>query len=702
MKLTDAQEALVQQAPDSKTFLHGPAGSGKSTVGTYRLRQLLAMGATGGSILVLTPQRTLQEPYLTVARSPQVSPGTEVEGLTIGGLARRLCDLFWPAVADTVGFGDPHRPPFFLTLESSQYYMSHIVRPLLDQGYFQSVTMDRNRLYSQILDSLNKSAAVGFPHTEIGSRLDAAWVGEPIQRRIYAEAQECANRFREFCLQHNLLDFSLQVEVFWSRLWPDPLVRNFLSKTYRHLIYDNAEEDVPRAHDTIRDWLPDLDSALLIYDEQAGYRRFLGADTDTGWELRQGCAATVSLDGSFVMPAAMGQLSISLSAAIQEPAPIVPGARRMQRVVNNPHVIRLISARFYPELLDLASARIRDLVNDEHIPPSEVVIVAPYLSDALRFAVTSRLETLGVPVQTHRPSRSLRDEPATQALLTICALAHPQWNIRPPRFDVARAFMAVLGMDLIRAHLLEAVVYRKASILSSFDEIHPEMQERITYAHGARYSKLREWLQIYQNTPAQPLDYFVTRLFGELLSQPGFGFHNRFEEARVVGSLIESIRKFRFAMEPSVVGRDQPDFDVGLEYMKLLAEGVLAAQYLESWRQAPGEAVLLAPAHSFLMMNQPVQIQFWLDPGSSGWFERLDQPLTHTRVLSRSWPAGKKWTFVDEERANLEGMTRMVLGLIRRCSQTIYACVSQLGESGFEQRGKLLLAINQVLRATDA
>ena len=699
--LTEAQQALVEEPVDSKTFLHGPAGSGKSTVGVYRLRHLLSEGAHGGSILVLAPQRTLQDPYLATARSPEIAAGTEIEALTIGGLARRLCDLFWPLVADKAGFTHPERPPFFLTLESSQYYMSHIVRPLLDQGYFQSVTMDRNRLYSQILDSLNKSATVGFPYTEIGPRLDSAWVGDPTQRRIYTEAQECATRFREFCLNHNLLDFSLQLEIFWSHLWPDPIVSEYLRKAYRHLIYDNVEEDVPRAHDTIRAWLPYLDSALLIYDEDAGYRRFLGADVDTGWGLSDVCRSSQALHGSYVMSPAVGQLAILLSAAIREPAPVAPGVQCAARDDRAAQVMPIIAARFYPELLDKVVEQIRALVVNAGTSPSEIAIVGPYLSDALRFAITSRLETCGIPVRTHRPSRSLRDEAATRALLTLAALAHPHWNVPPPKFDVVRAFMVVLGMDLVRAHLLAEIIYRKTSTLTSFEDINPDVQERITYVYGARYSQLRDWLQSYREGSSQPLDYFLMRLFGELLSQPGFGFHDRLDEARVAGSLVESIRKFRLAMEPSFVDLGRPDFDIGKEYMDLLAEGVLAAQYLESWRPASKDAVLLAPAHSFLMMNRPVATQFWLDPGSSGWFERLDQPLTHTRVLSRSWPLGRKWTLAEEELANLDGMARLVTGLVRRCRQTVYVCISQLGESGFEQRGRLLLALNQVLHDTN-
>ena len=92
--------------------------------------------------------------------------------------------------------------------------MAHIVRPLLDEGYFESVTMDRNRLYSQIFDNLNKATIIGFPHTEIAARLDSSYFGDPVQRRVYQDAQDAANRFREYCLQNNLLDFSLQMEIF--------------------------------------------------------------------------------------------------------------------------------------------------------------------------------------------------------------------------------------------------------------------------------------------------------------------------------------------------------------------------------------------------------------------------------------------------------------------------------------------------------
>jgi len=234
-------------------------------------------------------------------------------------------------------------------------------------------------------------------------------------------------------------------------------------------------------------------------------------------------------------------------------------------------------------------------------------------------------------------------------------------------------------------------------------EIKPEVQERLTFIFGERYERLRAWIETYRQQGApDPLDHFLRRLFGEILSQKGFGFHRNFDAARVSASLIESVQKFRQAME----GSAEPSMDTGREYLAMLQEGVIAAQYLEGWTGDTGEAVLLAPAYTFLMMNRPVAIQFWLDVGSTGWWERLFQPLTQPYVLSRSWVKGALWTDLDDLAANEQTLTRLVTGLLRRCRQGVYLGISDLGEQGFEQRGPLLKAIwkmqLQALRGAEA
>ena len=134
--------------------------------------------------------------------------------MTLGGLARRAMDLFWPLASAAAGFARPQDPPVFLTLETAQYYMSRQAERVDYYDGFQDLRISPPRLASQVLDNLNKSAVVGFPMDEIAERLKAAWDGPADQARIYDSAQSAARGFRDYCLAHNLLDFSLQTEIF--------------------------------------------------------------------------------------------------------------------------------------------------------------------------------------------------------------------------------------------------------------------------------------------------------------------------------------------------------------------------------------------------------------------------------------------------------------------------------------------------------
>jgi hypothetical protein len=91
-------------------------------------------------------------------------------------------------------------------------------------------------------------------------------------------------------------------------------------------------------------------------------------------------------------------------------------------------------------------------------------------------------------------------------------------------------------------------------------------------------------------------------------------------------------------------------------------------------------------------------VQFWLDVGATGWWERLDQPLTHPYVLSRSWTQGDVWSDGDEFERQQDMLYRIMSGLIRRCRRQVYLGISDLGEQGYEQRGPMLRLFQQILR----
>jgi len=709
LQLTESQLNLVQVPIAGSIFLEGPAGAGKTTVGVERMLYLMAHGVRADSILVLLPQRNLAEPYFNALRNPGLVAGGMVDVLTLGGLAQKMVSLFWPLVADQAGFAHPEDPPTFLNLETAQYFMARVVEPLIEQGRFNSVTIDRNRLYSQVVDNLNKAAVVGFSHTGLGERLQAAWIGDANQAHLYADAQEAASLFREYCLASNLLDFSLRVEVFLKQIWSVPVGRDYLAKTYHHLIFDNLEEDTPVTHDMVSEWMPRLESSFLIYDWDGGYRIFLGADPHSGYQLRDHCQTRFELPDSLVTSPGLQSLAAALEAGfkrVHDPADnlfVSPGQpiSRDSSGDDLRAVLHFENHRFHPQMLDWVADQINWLVNEEQTPAEEIVVLAPFMSDALRYSLSERLSRRGIPTQSHRPSRALREEPAAHCLLTLAAIAHPDWGPTTTRFDLAYALVeAIEGLDLVRAQLLVEIVHRPRGdgfALTSFDQINPDMQARLTYQLGERYENLRLWLQTYSINPVSEFDHFLSRLFGEVLSQPGFGFHHDRDAGRVAANLIDSARRFRW-----IVSEDfsQSPAALGAEYIELVQQGVVAAQYIRSWSTRNPGAVFLAPAYTFLMNNRPVDFQFWLDVGGLGWAERLYQPLTQPYVLSRRWPPGAPWTDLEEFTSSQEALYRLAVGLIRRCRVSIYLGLSDLGEGGFEMKGPFLKAIQRVLQSS--
>jgi hypothetical protein len=361
--------------------------------------------------------------------------------------------------------------------------------------------------------------------------------------------------------------------------------------------------------------------------------------------------------------------------------------------------LRIIDEHFHTELLAQVVEEVLHLTRTQGVSSQEIAILAPFVDDALRFALASQLEGHGVPVRTHRPSRSLREEPAVRCLLTLALLAHPHWEMRPPAEDVALALVqAIDGLDWVRASYLTDIVYRKTgqcSKLSTFAQLKPAVQERITFAFGARYEALVRWLAQYCEGPPVFLDLFFSRLFDELLGRPGFGFHGDYDAGEAAANVIESVLKFRWALDVKDVD------EVGQRYVRMVEGGVVAAQYLRGWRHEGQGALFIGPAYTFLTENRPVDYQFWLHVNSPAWGRRLYQPLTHPFVLTRSWPRERKWTEDDEFSVGQSMLRRVLLGLLRRCRVRIYLGMSDLNPRGREEQGPLLEFVQRLLRQVD-
>jgi len=692
--LTDQQREIVEFPDKGILFVSGDAGTGKTTASVERFKKLSSNTLDPDKILVLAPQRSLANPYQSALDSPEYKFPAPHSILTIGGLAQRSISLFWPLVARESGFKNYKKPPVFLTLELTQYYLSTLIDPLLEKGYFSSISIDRLRLYSQVIDNLNKSAVVGFQPDTISSRLSSAWSGKNDQTSVFDQAQECALLFRNYCLEYNLLDFSLQVQMFSKNLWKSFIYRQYLKNRYQHLIYENAEEDFPVAHDIVEDWLPDLQSAVILTDNNGGFRTFLGADPVSAKRFIHLAGKFVTLETKFEIPYGISNLSAALGEAIND--------RSIKSAIDPAisEAFEIQTYRFFPETLENFAAQVKILITDQNVSPNEIVLLTPFLSDSLLFSASERFKALDIPIIAFRPSRGLKDEAAVKAVLTFAKLAFPEMGLIPEKEDVRNALMtAITGCDLIRADLLAQMVYSSSNNLPSiraYDSEKNVLRTRITNTVGERFEMLRKWLADHASSAENELDVFLSRLFGELLSQKGYNFHLNVTDAAIISQLIASARRFRRTV---LENETFSTIDLGKKYIQLVENGILSSQYLiERQELQEKKGVLISPAHSFLTRNSIVQYQFWLDIGSSSWWTRLNQPLTQPYVLNRNWNEKSRWTDAEEYSTNQMNLSHLVEGLLNRCSKKVILAAIDINQQGNEERSALMVAVQTLLK----
>ena len=671
-------------------FVHGTAGSGKTTALQRRLLSLLAGGTSSYTILTLLPQPGAAQGYREVVSQGGLGPYLDLHLATYSGLAREMVTLFWPAIAGPAGFAAPHRPPTFLSYELAQVQMERVIAPLRSAGAFEGLRLRPQQILSQLLDNLNRAALNGLSLAEMEERLVTTWSGDPERVIYFEQAADAARRFRQHCLDSNSLDVSLIIDLFQHHLVEYPVFRDYLTGRYRHLLVDNVEELAPAGISFLRFLLPSRDSAVLAYDDLGGYRRFLGADPEGAWALREACDEVLELEESLVAGPGMAVLGEFVRRRMTggEPVAAKEAARGVQRV---------IQPRYRREM-------VRQVVQEiGRLQGETVAIIVPYLDQAVSYALASELEGAGLPHRILRRRGNPRDEPLVRAWLTLAALAHPHWQLGPTEYDVAEGLMLAIGeLDWPRAILAAQCLYdRDGPSLRPVDTLTASQETRLGKSVVADLATLTGWLENWPS--ARPLDQFFRDLFSDLwekVRQSEQRGQSAEREAAVCAWLAGKAERFRRAAPALGLGETT---EQAKTFVAAIFQGLVTGDPLPAHRSEPlvqeREPILVATVYAYMLAGPVVDIQVWLDGASTGWWEIPRQPLSNAFVLTPGWPAGRRWTEADSAAIRNELLARIVYGLSMRCRRKVLLASSDLDERGERQDGPLWRALLPVIDA---
>lgn len=672
-------------------FLEGVAGSGKTNAACQYISHLLQEDVMlPENMLIIVPHPALARPYEQMAAA--LNNPSRPFIATLSGFSRLALPYYWDWIKQEVPNLAAAATPTFLSADISQYHLNRFVQPYLKMGVFNSIHLPAYRVVTQILDGINNAVQSDLSLEDMQKRLTAAWGNRHSSRlQIYQTVTEIARQYQNFCLENGFLDYALQIHLLTHILLDNAAFQADFQQQFRCLVVDNVEEMGALTHDFIFWAMENVEKTLIIYDQNGGYRVFTGADPVNALLLRDICTNAI---------------------VINEPATRSP---QMQAVVNatqtwwetNPPALanndsKIIQAAvkfsthtFYPQMIEHCIQQVQQLVVEQKVSPGQIAIVTPFLQDTLLLTLQSQLQAIGIPGVHYRPSRPLIHESAVKAFITFMRLAYPSATSAPTAAEVAHALsLAVDGLDPLRAFLLTQIVYQRQT-LASFESITSQIQVRITQTMGERYETLRLWL-LEQAALPNPPDNFPNRLLTEVLSQPGFNFIGESENTSAVKELVAAAERFVSAQS----FKPHDDLDIIREFIEFTLNGFVVST--KNTANARPDAVFIAPVHTYLTRDIVVDYQFWLDVGDSGWYRRIEQPLTQPYVLRRDFPAEAVWTDELEFELQAHNLRNLILGLLRRCRKGVFVETCDISASGYEQRGQLLVLLQQLFNQPSA
>ncbi len=284
-----------------------------------------------------------------------------------------------------------------------------------------------------------------------------------------------------------------------------------------------------------------------------------------------------------------------------------------------------------------------------------------------------------------------------RALLTLAALAHPNWGLAPTEFDVAEAMAtAVGGLDRPRAALAAGRLYDAAGLqLRPVGALTVTEVDRIGPLAVKEIGRLLAWLVEWPG--AEPLDRFFGTLFDDLLcdhlyvSRPDEQSTRR--RAAVCDWLIRTAGRFRRA---SLVLGLSDLRQQGITLTQSIQEGLVTGNPLPA-DSKPDTGVVVATLYAYLLSGPSVRVQVWLDAGATGWWDIPRQPLSNAFVLTPEWKPGRPWTEAEGVSTRDQLLARLVRGLCNRCQEGVVLASSDLDRRGQTQQGQLWRALQPLL-----
>lgn len=731
-------------SPQHSAYLAGMPGDALSNGLWNHYESLLESGTPSDRILVWLEGTTRSrwtrllkgevDPHI----APEARPEAIEKGLLTATSAQRAytpaafikeeLKLWWPwvdAQLEAMGFsscGPGKSPlrfsePHFVAIDLAQYLINRFTAPLRthEASSLQESTTPVHLQNIQLLDALSRGVENGHGLLDAQSDLlPAKRLASAIAVRLHAGSGSteaalptfnaiaaCLEAYIQHMLEHRLLDYGLQLEVYASLLFKHPTYQEALMDGTSHLLVERLDEMPPRLQEMVRTFSER--SVCVFATLQAdtgrlgpihgGLRAYVGADPLGAWELTRAWQAH-ALDPRPVSPL------VELGRALHDG--IVSQNAGKPLALGEP-MLRRIDRYAFEEMLD---ALAEDLFArfDAGVEREEVALVAPSIDAFMIWGLQSRLAERQIPLYVFAGTNRLIQSRPVRVLMTLAKLCHPEWKLPPGRYEWIELLELSTGLNPLQLGRLADTLATESGLA------HPDqlslLPEPLSPEARLAYRGLFEWVERLRTSDSRPeLPGLLRAAFAEryIPSRMKQALNPSEEEAlqreiSQMGQLIELCEAYQALLarigptsrDPleAVAGRDGWEWS----FLRFLHAGTIAERPF--FRREPHRmSVMLASASQLAEKGvhdheRPLRHLYVLDFGSPRWLKRDRKELSNPRVLAHRWDQGR-YGIDDEERDAAEKLAKTLWTLcwLPTESLRIFGCMTDA--EGREQTGEL-------------
>ncbi|MFT9495778.1 UvrD-helicase domain-containing protein [Anaerosolibacter sp.] len=658
------------------TLYKGITGSGKTTLLMNQYQRWMDQGIASHQILVLLRNRRQSQLW---KESIQPSYSAKLKLFSYFGFVQEELRKYWPLVQWEIPWQEYQRlEPVFMTIETSQSIMEHIVDEHRRRGKLLDVGAAQDRIAMELIHNLSKAAMGIVALDQIGEILYGTQ-GEQgkLSSLVYREIQEICDQYMEETLEKGVLDYGMTIYLYDRYLRNNKDYIALLRKQNPFMIVDDLEEAVPTEAALILDLLEEAKGSALTYNTDGEMTRALGACPELIEETIFPLCTQVELKECYTR----GKHFKGMGGQIKNS--IVFDKQPTETAIG---YIELLEAELRSEMLNRLGEKVLTLLQDG-VKPREIAVICPVADSVTAYTLRRQLEKGGYGLESIARNKRAIDQVYVKALVTMASIAHPQWDCYTNPEDLAVTISVILDIDPIRCHLLtKEIMKQRPYQLPPEQHIDEVVKRRIGQGPLKKYESLRRWLNDYMTGGIYDIEYFFQKFFGEVLI---FLPHGE-KQGIVCKQLIDSAGNFRMVM--ASLGNE--GIDINRRFIDAIKKGMKAGESQEEiHHKRYCEDVILVTPYTYLSFGYQRKVQIWSDVLSEEWASSDVKALTNPYVFSPKWNPSQPWN--DDTGAYFRkrklGIT--VNRLINRCGERIIAAQSLYSKHGYEQEGLLGIAL---------